>query len=536
VSLVVNRSRHPSRNNFKLQRQFYRHTYPRHTHFDVQDDPNVSIRKFSPCGKYLITFSKSSSHYIQVYRLKRGFRQQETAVDPSVLWSHFFKLHFKSQLCRGANVSLNKDLCLFGKGSRFVIVASTSDPVEPSETDRGDDSVQSIRSLEDITIFVVDMQTGATCSEQLFPRDCIMLVYNAGVFLRGDLLAVFSSYYQKIHIFALRDNGELHPLQTIGSTCYPDDQLYLSQTRAECVQPVAGAVDIAAPTSLAQILQRETPAVEVIEEPEDNCIKGVKHRLLSFLWRRAWSSGARRMSDVRYFHHHFEEFRSLRIWKMQLLDDTHLLLKYGSEKYVESRSSDSMGVLVFFVVYNFITTEIVNVYENNSSELLSVYEQCTEFFFEDRNELIPFSLPLPSNSFYTRDSFRKQVYTARNARNGGQDQSIRRNLSDLPVGPQNIRESPYFDLDLFSYDEKLISPSERLKHCFEFPVKFYARHHGRVSFRIYTGKRKGHNTKAHKKLASFLFHPYLPFVLTIQHVIQQQPSSHSSHINIHTFS
>ena len=38
----------------------------------------------------------------------------------------------------------------------------------------------------------------------------------------------------------------------------------------------------------------------------------------------------------------------------------------------------------------------------------------------------------------------------------------------------------YFDLTLYSYDEKLISHAERLKHCSEFPVKFYSRAHGGV--------------------------------------------------------
>ena len=51
-------------------------------------------------------------------------------------------------------------------------------------------------------------------------------------------------------------------------------------------------------------------------------------------------------------------------------------------------------------------------------------------------------LPLPSNSYYTREAFRKQNYTARTARNGGIDQSIRRSLIELPVAPQNYRESP----------------------------------------------------------------------------------------------
>ena len=87
----------------------------------------------------------------------------------------------------------------------------------------------------------------------------------------------------------------------------------------------------------------------------------------------------------------------------------------------------------------------------------------------------------------------------------------------------------YFDLTLYSYDEKLISHAERLKHCSEFPVKFYSRAHGGVVFKIPTGKKEP--VRGQKKLASFLFHPFLPFAITIQHVINNNQTS--SHTNFH---
>jgi hypothetical protein len=78
-----------------------------------------------------------------------------------------------------------------------------------------------------------------------------------------------------------------------------------------------------------------------------------------------------------------------------------------------------MGILAFFVVYNFITTEIINVYENNSQELLQAYESYAEFFFEDRTAkshesghtgtFAPMQLTLPSNSYNAREGFRKQL-------------------------------------------------------------------------------------------------------------------------------
>ena len=40
----------------------------------------------------------------------------------------------------------------------------------------------------------------------------------------------------------------------------------------------------------------------------------------------------------------YQRYNALCIWKMQLLDERHLLLKYGSKEHVGSRSQDSMGI------------------------------------------------------------------------------------------------------------------------------------------------------------------------------------------------
>lgn len=65
--LAVRRTRHPTRNAGWQQRQFYLHVYPRETHYEVEDEPNVAIRKFTPCGRYIVTFSRSPGvHFVHV--------------------------------------------------------------------------------------------------------------------------------------------------------------------------------------------------------------------------------------------------------------------------------------------------------------------------------------------------------------------------------------------------------------------------------------------------------------------------------------
>ena len=49
--------------------------------------------------------------------------------------------------------------------------------------------------------------------------------------------------------------------------------------------------------------------------------------------------------------------------QVQLLDRSHLLLRLGSAAAVPLRSSDSVHHNSFFVVYNFVTTEVLGFYQ-----------------------------------------------------------------------------------------------------------------------------------------------------------------------------
>jgi len=55
---------------------------------------------------------------------------------------------------------------------------------------------------------------------------------------------------------------------------------------------------------------------------------------------------------------HFDQFRELRIWKMQLVDETHLLIKYGTEHMVTQRALEPNSQPAFFVLYNIVSAEV----------------------------------------------------------------------------------------------------------------------------------------------------------------------------------
>lgn len=121
----MSRDRYRAAPNSQLpnQRLFYHHVYPNKTHYQIADEPAVAIRKFSPDGKYLITFSRSPrEHSVCVYSVRSGFRRTNDSI--SNAWSHYFKLHFKTIVSYGQRI-INKDFLLFANGSQYLLLATT---------------------------------------------------------------------------------------------------------------------------------------------------------------------------------------------------------------------------------------------------------------------------------------------------------------------------------------------------------------------------------------------------------------------------
>ena len=113
-------------------------------------------------------------------------------------------------------------------------------------------------------------------------------------------------------------NGQFTPYLQIGRTLFENDDLVLSQT-------------------LTPEQQTALPGNFVYRPFREKTINMLKHRLLVFLYKRA---AARSLEELRRFFQHFDNFRALRIWKMQMLDDQHFLLKYASEDVVTLRSPE----------------------------------------------------------------------------------------------------------------------------------------------------------------------------------------------------
>ncbi len=430
--------------------------FPNYTVVNVEKPP-CFLRKFSPDGRHFVAFSRDQSS-LEIYE----FQGPDAAEDLlqnctnneqqlNYLRDHLFERFFRKK----ATVSvasngehLNRECSLFTDNGRHVIVGSANTvPEDPYpffyDVYKNNESVSPNQRfpLEDYTIHLVDLYSCELTDSRTFKCDKIFLSHNQGLYLYRDLLAVLSVQHQTIHIFQITKDGHFVDVRTVGRFCHEDDQLFFDS--------VSEARNLRA--------YREVT------------LNSLKHRILVYLYH--FSMNQEKREPLRRFYQHFDQFRLLRMWKMQLLDENHLLIKYACEDVVTLKVVDPNSHPSFFVIYNMATTEVEAVFENNSETLLELFEQYSDSF---RNALpgnnVQFTCSTSSN-IHARYNQRRFKHTIINAKYGGHTESVKRLLAQVPISSQSYSSSPYLDLSLFSYDDKWVSVMERPKACGDHPIR-----------------------------------------------------------------
>lgn len=222
--------------------------------------------------------------------------------------------------------------------------------------------------------------------------------------------------------------------------------------------------------------------------------------------------------NIRKFFKFFDQYNQLRMWKMQLLDDNHLLIKYAFEEVVMLKSQEPNSQLSYFVIYSIWDSKILAVYDNTSEEFLELFENYNDMFRNARMNSETLSSCSPNTNIYAKLLQQRFKQTIVSARGGGMVEATKRILAQLPISAQSYSSSPYLDLSLFSYDDKWVSVMERPKGCGEYPIRFFARDSGLLKFRIYPGLQDKNLTQATKRLVAFTFHPTEPFAISVQRI------------------
>jgi de-etiolated-1 len=447
--------------HWHIGRSFTQNLFPNFTIVNVEKPP-CFLRKFSPDGRYFVAFSLDQSS-IEVYEFQGASAAEELlhglakeGSDPAAarrqLFGKFFKQTAVVTVARNGE-HLNRECSLFTDDGRYVIVGSASYvPEDPHpyffDIYRNNESVSpNPRSpLEDYTIHIVDLCNGCLSDSRSFKCDKIFLSHNQGLYLYRDLLAILSVQQQTVHIFQVTKEGKFIDVRSIGRFCQEDDELILTAS-----------------------LSAETENGHPPRPYRETCINGLKHRLMVHLY---WCAEREDSPEaMRRFFQHFEQFRMLRMWKMQLLDETTLLIKYASEDVVTLRVADPNSQPSFFVLYNMESTQVLAIFENTSEKLLELFEQFCDSF---RNAILhspaQFTCSASSN-IYARQIQRRFKHTIINAKYGGHTEAVKRLLAQLPISSQSYSSSPYLDLSLFSYDDKWVSVMERPKACGDHPIR-----------------------------------------------------------------
>lgn len=494
-------------------RTFYQCIIPNFTVVNVEKPP-FYLRKFSPDGNYFIVFSADQTS-VEVY-VFQGSQAAENflssvegnilheTLKPSIefktfyqkvkeqLFSKFFVLkHQIPVTSEGQN--LNRECSLFTDDSRYVLVMSAA----PTSTDpsplfhqvySNNEAISSNpRSpLEDYSLHLVDYVSGVLQCTVEFKCDKIFPSHNQGLYLYKNVLSVLSVQHQTIHVFHVKE-GNLIKTHSIGRFCFEDDNY------------------------VYQLLHSQLPP-EMRREPfHDIAFNSLKHRILSFLFKK--SSTCR--ESLSRFYQQFGFLEDLRIWKMQLIDEEHLLLKYANQDVVGLRVQDANAQPSMFVLYNFVKAKVLAVYENTSVYFLKLFENNPGLF--RMADVFRGQLQAACTDVYSYQLQQRFKETIVNAKYGGHTEAVKRLLSQLPLSSQSYSASPYLDMSLFSYDDKWISQIERPRSSGDYPIKFYSRESGILKFQIRSGLiSNSMNSASARKLVAFTFHPTEPFAISVQ--------------------
>ena len=91
------------------------------------------------------------------------------------------------------------------------------------------------------------------------------------------------------------------------------------------------------------------------------------------------------------------------MWKMQLLDDEHLLIKYAAEDVVTLKATEpTHSQTSFFMIYNMKESKVLAVYENTSDEFLYIFENYCDYFRNAQLYSVNHFSCSPSNNTHAR--------------------------------------------------------------------------------------------------------------------------------------
>ena len=196
-------------------------------------------------------------------------------------------------------------------------------------------SLNCIDSLDDVTFWIVDIETGEISDQKTLSNEYIYLTNHAGVHLYKDTLAVTSIQHQSLYLIHISQDGKFGEKKTVGYHNNEDDETYLESCRNRIIQEFEQRPLKRSRRSNPENIYHLTapdasyaPFVYKNQEIVDNAYSGIKQRMMSFLYKRARESDDR--NELNHFSLTFDLFANLVMWRSHLLNDDEIMFKFGT--------------------------------------------------------------------------------------------------------------------------------------------------------------------------------------------------------------
>lgn len=559
---------------FNQMKRVYLSICPNYTILNVRM-PSCFLRRFSPDGRYIIAFNQqlngiqifsfngSSAGLEQIQKLNSKFAQDKTDLndfDSNQFRQNAFDTFFKETAnlrLTENNELIHRECALFYKNSYLIVASSVFANEEnlPSyDQIASNNEAIHYNTMENYTIYLVDINNAFLCDKITFAADKINLTHNQSLSLYKNIFAVLSQQNQTIYIYYLmptitnerKISYKFVLAKQIGRFCFSDDLDFIQKPTAISNNYSFKMRSSPYSESLRINRRQKFASIPSTKGYCESCFTGMKQRIISFFYKEALES-----NTLSQFYLNFNDILRLRMYKMQLLDDRYMLIKYGNIDHMVTQKSSivitnrvtsqnassntqtnatsvgqssasnptsSVGlsetqttttvtnipvilnesaVPFFFVLYDTKTATILNILKNTSSEMLKIYENFQDYFslstldgFSSGNEQEAYGSSFNFHTLPSNNLYANQLLSRHIKmilKTNTTNEMIKSLLSQLPISSQSFTTTPYLDHSLFSYDEKLISNLERPKPIGDQVIKFNMRESGRSCFRLYPG-------------------------------------------------
>lgn len=394
---------------------------------------------------------------------------------------------------------LHRDFCLFANDgkSNTIIMASSNRGRQPglirddaaAARARTLHSLPTISSLDDYSFWLIQYETGKILDQLAFPYDHILLNYHTGASLCGRQLAITSIQHQIVRLYRISEEGKFVLYNAMGPCYGLDDPKW-------------------APGQLVGLKQRLMAFMyeTVKAHPDPHCV------LALHLW--------------------LHKFHNLAIWKVQFYDRDHLILKLGPADQLVCRAPE-MPSWHCLVKWCISSGRVVRYIPDGN--LADFYEECrvrnddyrlASNFSDDQEEFLSTCglnfLPNTSNSAVERHLLDRTMEMAAAAKGSSVYLAKRRLASAIPYSSQvmPMAVSPFLDSNNFRFDDRVISPIERVRTCTEGTMKMFSRRSGQLAMKLTSNPSAdfslGSGSSQFKRFSSWILHPHLPLAISMQ--------------------